>query len=324
MARGEARCLVCETPLAARGTLTAGCCGVRFHEKCVADHCGQQGARAPGEVRIAPRRRQSRSRSHTPFGTLNPPLLSDFRDISLPSSPPALPSPRSRVPRAASSCASSFPRIPRSPPPSPATHPATRRQEYHLFVPDHPPTPLATRDLCARLFDIDPARVKLLAKGRALVDESAVADASASGAPILLVGVRRDRLVRAVSPRDARSAARNVPSKSRGASPSNLSSRLASRAHRARGGAGRITRAVVRRYVRAVPRPRVEEPVRARVSGTRREETERTSVGRRREGRGPPAAEARGSGKGTTPVPMNRVVRGPVRWVRVHRRVRVG
>ena len=188
MARGEARCLVCETPLGARGTLTAGCCGVRFHEKCVADHCGQQGARAPGEVRIAPRRRQSRSRSHTPFGSLNQPLLSDFRDIPLPSSSPALPSPGNRVPRAAD------PARPSAFSPRRIRH---GRQEYHLFVPDHPPTPLATRDLCARLFDIDPARVKLLAKDRALVDESAVADASASGAPILLVGVRRDRLVRA-------------------------------------------------------------------------------------------------------------------------------
>ena len=244
MARGEARCLVCETPLGARGTLTAGCCGVRFHEKCVADHCGQQGARAPGEVRdrsasktvTVSRVTRRLAPSHQPpslTSAISPSLLT-----------PALPSPGNRVPRAASSCIVAFRRTPRAPPPSPRDASAHGRQEYHLFVPDHPPTPLATRDLCARLFDIDPARIKLLAKGRALVDESAVADASASGAPILLVGVRCDRLVPApISPRGQRFAARNVPSKSHGASPSNLSSLVSlSRPSRARWRRSRHTR----------------------------------------------------------------------------------
>ena len=163
MAQGEARCLLCETPLGARGTLTAGCCGGRFHEKCVADHCGRQGARAPGEVRITPCRdihgHVSESHavrlSHTHRSSLT-------HAISRPSQPQE-PCP---------SCGEQLRKLVSEDPARPSTSSPRRirygRQEYHLFVPDHPPAPLATRTLCALLFDIDPARVKLLAKGRAL------------------------------------------------------------------------------------------------------------------------------------------------------------
>lgn len=190
MAQGEARCLLCETPLGARGTFTAGCCGGRFHEKCVVHHCGQQGARAPGEVRIAPCRDIHRHVSESHAVWLPHTHRSSLTHaISRPSQPQE-PCP---------SCGEQLRKLVSEDPARPSTSSPRRirygRQEYHLFVSDHPPAPLATRTLCARLFDIDPARVKLLAKGRALVDESAVADASASGAPILLVGTRRDRLV---------------------------------------------------------------------------------------------------------------------------------
>ena len=190
MAQGEARCLLCETPLGARGTFTAGCCGGRFHEKCVVHHCGQQGARAPGEVRIAPCRDFHRHVSESHAVWLPHTHRSSLTHaISRPSQPQE-PCP---------SCGEQLRKLVSEDPARPSTSSPRRirygRQEYHLFVSDHPPAPLATRTLCARLFDIDPARVKLLAKGRALVDESAVADASASGAPILLVGTRRDRLV---------------------------------------------------------------------------------------------------------------------------------
>ena len=291
MARGEARCLVCETPLGARGTLTAGCCGVRFHEKCVADHCGQQGARAPGEVRIAPRRRQSRSRSHTPFGTLNPPLLSDFRDISLPSSPPALPSPRSRVPRAASSCASSFPRIPRSPPPSPRDASATAARSTtssSRTTPRRPSRPVtsapASSTSTPRASSFSQRAVRSSTSPpsptrppRARPSSSSASDATASSAPI--------------SPRDARSAARNVPSKSRGASPSNLSSLVSlSRPSRARWRRSHHTRcgAEIRSCGPSTPRgrtrtsPRFGNASRGDGADERRAETRGTRSARRR------------------------------------------
>ena len=308
MAQGEARCLLCETPLGARGTFTAGCCGGRFHEKCVVHHCGQQGARAPGEVRIAPCRDIHRHVSGVTrrLASPHPPLVSDPRDI------PPFPAPGtlSLVRRAVAQARFRGPRAPLHL--LPATHP--------LRPPGVPPVRLGPPPGAPR--DPYPLRPPLRHRPRARQ-----APRQGPRARRRVRRRRRVRLGRAHPPRRhptrpprphrtrpaTRAPPRETTPRSRVARHRRTAHRIAhptshrsspSRAHRARGRAGRVPRAVVRRDVRAVPRPRVEEPVRARVSGTRREEARRKSVGRRREGDGPPAAQARGSRKGTAPVQM--------------------
>ena len=171
------------------------------------------------------------------------PLLSDFRDIPLPSSPPALPSPGNRVPRAASSCASSFPRTPRAPPPSPRDASATAARSTtssSRTTPRRPSRPVtsapASSTSTPRASSSSPRAARSSTSPpsptrppRARPSSSSASDATASSAP--------------KPPRDARSAARNVPSKSHGASPSNLSSLVSlSRPSRARWRRSRHTR----------------------------------------------------------------------------------
>lgn len=70
------------------------------------------------------------------------------------------------------------------------------RQDYHIFVKRSSSSSNSTLARCAALFDIAPARVKLVAGGRVLTTEAEVEAAAAGGASILCVGTRRAAVVR--------------------------------------------------------------------------------------------------------------------------------
>ena len=204
MARGEARCLVCETPSrvdAHRGVLRCA-----FPREVRRRPLRPAGARARRGANRSASKTVTVSESHAVWHP-NPPLPSDSAISPFLTPRPSQPKGAvSLVRRAAAQARFRGSRAPLRPLPRRIRH---GRQEYHLFVPDHPPTP-SRPVTSAPASSTSTPRVKLARAARsstsppsptrpprARPSSSSASDATASSAPI--------------SPRDARSYRETCP-----------------------------------------------------------------------------------------------------------------